>query len=107
MGKLAEAADTPTLPEPTVVDFDAFRAKATARSKKYAAFVEKTRQKTDGAKRSAKLEWLRSGRDSGGFDTFKTGWHNELHEFEEAEAARAADCDNGGDLRNDEVSDVG
>lgn len=99
-----DAAVRGALPEPSVIDFDAFRAKATARSRKYAAYAEKTRKKVEGAQHSAKLEWLRSGRDSGGFDSFQFGWHNELHEFEQAEEARDVGGDE--DLGNVEISAV-
>eukprot|EP00927_Polykrikos_kofoidii_P072236 TRINITY_DN68378_c0_g1_i1.p1 TRINITY_DN68378_c0_g1~~TRINITY_DN68378_c0_g1_i1.p1 ORF type:complete len:426 (+),score=80.47 TRINITY_DN68378_c0_g1_i1:98-1375(+) len=76
------------LPVPTVYDFDSFRSKCMARSKKYTTFAERSRRKQDESRRSAHLAWLRTGKESQGFDAFATPLHQELQKIEEADQLR-------------------
>jgi len=86
--RMAAQAEGP-LPEPSVMDFDAFRAKALGRSKKYSAFIDKNKKKQDVAKRSVKLAWLRTGQESGAFNSFEGSLKDELREIEETDMKAA------------------
>eukprot|EP00928_Gymnodinium_smaydae_P032929 TRINITY_DN23735_c0_g1_i1.p1 TRINITY_DN23735_c0_g1~~TRINITY_DN23735_c0_g1_i1.p1 ORF type:complete len:401 (-),score=107.68 TRINITY_DN23735_c0_g1_i1:16-1143(-) len=92
-------------PRPEVIDLEAFRAKATARSKKYNAFVDRMRQKQDGAKRSVKLAWLRGGRDRDAFEAFEGPLRDELKALEAEAATAALAADGAGALEGELASE--
>eukprot|EP00929_Paragymnodinium_shiwhaense_P066602 TRINITY_DN33412_c0_g1_i2.p1 TRINITY_DN33412_c0_g1~~TRINITY_DN33412_c0_g1_i2.p1 ORF type:complete len:365 (+),score=91.62 TRINITY_DN33412_c0_g1_i2:102-1196(+) len=93
-------------PVPEVVDLDAFAAKCMARSRKYTEFVTKNRKLQETSRRSAKLTWLRSGNEQGGFDAFVDPLRDELKEIEERDRLSATSGDPNDNMVQEDVTEA-
>lgn len=70
------------LPVPCVSDLDTFRAKVFSKTAKMNKSVDASLKARNLAQRSAKLAWLREGRQSEGFKCFESEMRKELREIE-------------------------
>jgi len=88
----AAKAASGALPEPTVVDLDAFRAKIAAKTQKFSKYMDRSKKQRENAGHGLKLAWLRSGEDAAKLGGFKEELRKEagLIEAEEEAAAEAA-----------------
>merc|ERR1719162_671022 len=77
------------LPEPTVVDLDAFRAKVTAKTQKFSKYMDRSKKQRENMGRGLKLAWLRTGQDVAGLGGFQEELRKEAGSIEAEELAAA------------------
>lgn len=77
------------LPEPTVVDLDAFRAKVTAKTQRFSKYIDRSKKQREKVGHGLKLAWLRSGQDAADLGDFKDTLQQEANAIEAADLAAA------------------
>jgi len=84
--RTARLAQGKPLPEPKVMDFDSFRAKALEHSRKYAAHAERSRKRCEDKQRSVHLTWLRRHPEGSDFNDFMAPLREEVRLISEEQA---------------------
>merc|ERR1711924_487157 len=79
------------LPEPSVIDLEAFRAKVTAKTNKFNKFMDRSKKQRENANHSLKLAWLRSGQDAADLGGFRDTLRQEAKAIEAEEDSRIAE----------------
>ena len=86
-------AGTDKLPQPEVVDLDAFRSKVMAKTQRFNKYVDRSQKQRENMRRGVKLAWLRTGQDASGLGDFQETLRKEASAIE-AEDLAAAEVDN-------------
>jgi len=84
-----QAKATEKLPEPAVVDLDAFRAKVNAKTQRFHKYMDRSRKQRANAGHGLKLAWLRTGQDVQDLSSFQKTLREEAGAIEAADLAAA------------------